>query len=129
VWRYNGPGAWLVRLNLLIGCAALTPAGLFCFFAILHESGKLIGDSVMVPEGLTLLLLGGIAEAGYAFCLPVLLPACVLLPALARSRDVPAPVRKFTAVAVSAALLVMIATITVFHLGYKRAQHIPGGFF
>ncbi len=127
--RYRGSGAWLVRLNLLIGCAALSPALLFCSFVLLHESGKAIGESATLPEAFTLLLLGVVAEAGYAFCIPVLLPACLLLLALARSQNVPSRVKKAVALIVSASLLVMLATVIAFHFGYKKAQHIPGGFF
>jgi hypothetical protein len=62
---YDGPGAWLVWLNVLIGCAALIPTLLQRSFFVFHESGKFVGQTAFLPEMFSMLLLLAIGEKGY----------------------------------------------------------------
>jgi hypothetical protein len=112
----------LVWSNLLVAGAAMVPSMAFCCFWVLHESGKVVGDAVSIPEMFSLLLVVGVTQAGFAICVPVLLPACFLLPALVRAQQVPSRVRKRTAIIVAAALIIMLATVSIFYF-----QHRQGG--
>jgi hypothetical protein len=108
---YDGPGARLVWLNVLIGCAALIPTFLQCSFFVFHESGKFVGQTSFLPEMFSMLLLLAIGEKGYVLCIPALLPACILLPALILTQSIPKPIKLMTAVGVVMALLIMSRTV------------------
>jgi hypothetical protein len=120
---YRGPRAWLVWLNRLITCFALIPAFLFCMVWLFHALGPYLGEAAMLPEMFPALLLGAIGEAGYMVCVPVLLPACLLLPALILTPGIPQRIKLVTAGIELAALVLMswlVATLTrLFQQGHS----------
>ena len=119
---YRGPRAWLIWLNLLISCAALVPSFLQCFFWLSYASGKYIGEVAIVPGMFSALLLAAIGEKGYVVCVPVLLPACLLLPALLLTPRIPWRVKAVTATVELAALLLMCRTVAMLNLQFQHGE-------
>lgn len=73
---YSGPGAWLIRLNLLIACLTLVPL-LIEFGMWLLAVSKVSGGGIIIAVGLMVLWVYG--QFGYVACAPTLILTCVLL--------------------------------------------------
>jgi len=123
---YDGPGAGLVRFNLVIGCLALIPVVLILVLLLAGLGGRVLGDWIMIPGLIATLLLAGIAESPYVVVIPFLL-ALIFLRRLLRSQEIPPRVKKQTALFVTGALVGMLVSAGLLYLAY-RAGHFKGLF-
>lgn len=90
-FRYRGPAAWLVWLNVALSFLALTPLVLF-FFLWLNHRFQFLGETQLLLGFFALLLLGAISEISYWVIAPVLVTCFALL----ISRNIPLKVRLVT---------------------------------
>jgi hypothetical protein len=118
---YDGPGARLVRLNLLVALFALVPAisDIFVYFAF--WSARLFGDAVMIPAVIAGFLLAAIGGAPFLVCFPILL-ACLFGHRLLRNPEIPQPVKKATFLFVGTALVIMLAHAALLYLQSRHGR-------
>jgi hypothetical protein len=123
---YDGPQAWLVRRNVLIGCVALVPTFLEVILFLSLPVARLLA-ATWISDGI------GLTDAIIGLFLPVVgfpyfaaflfLLACIYLWLLLRSQEIPPRVKKRTAIFVMGAQLLLFATDGLIYL-----QNRPGGF-
>jgi hypothetical protein len=118
--KYDGPGARLVRLNLLVALLALAPA-ILQVLLIAAGSAKLDGDVVMIPAVIIGLMLAAIGGAPFLVCFPILL-ACLFGHRLLLDPEIPPPVKKTTLLFVGAALVIMLAHAAVLYVQYRHGR-------
>jgi hypothetical protein len=118
---YDGPGAWLVRMNLLAALFALAPAIGQVFAAFAVWSSRSLGDAIMIPA--VILSFAFIAIGTYPFlvCFPILF-ASLFGHRLLRNPDVPSPVKNTTFLCLGAALLIMLVHAVFLHLLYLHGH-------
>jgi hypothetical protein len=78
-----------------------------------------------IPEGVSLLVLVGIAQPGDLLYIPILVPASLLVWFLFRAREVPSRAKRVTSFIVAGALALMLVIVTWFQLENK--PNTPGG--
>lgn len=120
---WEAAGAVLVPLNLIISCCALIPFLLQCSTVPAFASMRFLGGFALLYGMFTLIALAAIGKAGFIVCIPVLIPACMLLPALFLARKLPWWVKVLLAAVELAAFALMVSTVDKLHMQYLR-----GGF-
>ena len=118
---YDGPGAGLVKCNLMIAGIALIPLFLGIMYVVCRLTSNVLGDIAAVPALIASLLLAGIAEIGYVVVFPVLL-AVVFVRRLLAAPEIPSRVKKETVVIVAGALLVMVVIVGMLYLAYQNGR-------
>ena len=113
----------LVPLNLTISCCALIPFLLEYSTVPAFASMRFLGPFALLYGMFTLIALAAIGRAGFVVCVPVLIPACILLPALLLARKLPWWVKVLAAALELAAFALMFSTVDKLHIQYLR-----GGF-
>ncbi len=119
----EGTGAVLVPLNLAISFCALVPFLLEASTVLAFASMRFLGAFALLYGMFTLIALAAIGKAGFVVCVPVLIPACILLPAVLLARKLPWWAKVLTVATELAALALMVSTVDKLHLQYLR-----GGF-
>jgi len=118
---YDGPQAGLVRVNLVIGCLALTPVFLILVVVLAGVAGQVLGDWIMIPSLIATLLLAGIGEAPFLVMIPFLI-AVIFLRRLLQSQEIPPQIKKQTALFVKVALVLMFASAGLLYLAYRAGR-------
>jgi len=118
--KYDGPGARLVRLNLLVALLALVPVILEVLL-IAAKSAKLDGDVVMIPAVIVGFMLAAIGEAPFLVCFPILF-ACLFGHRLLQDPEIPPHVKKTTFLFVGTALVIMLAHAGILYLQYRHGR-------
>ncbi len=119
-FRLFSPSAVLVWLNLMVSFWALIPTLLVHSIAPAFASMRYLGGVALLAGMFGLFALPAIGEAGFAICVPVVVPASVLLPALLLSRKLPWTVKLLTTAIELAAFGVMYHTVALLHMQYLR---------
>jgi hypothetical protein len=118
---YDGPGAGLVRLNLLAALFALVPVMSDVFVHFAFWSARLFGDAVMIPAVVAGFLLAAIGGAPFLVCFPILF-ACLFGRRLLQDPEIPPSVKKTTFQVVGAALVIMLAHAAVLYLENRHGR-------